>query len=547
MTEPLVFSMAIKRKIILRINKIRRIMNSSSEDSAFQRLDISPGLESSCCSPSSLSNGIAYRLSPFSELTRSVIYDRDAGLYISKLSNSYIQDPIYVHVVNCFDDYAECALYMVGEGYLCSEYGEVNRLVFNRSAVGPWELFKLRQVQPHLSQDPTACAYTIADHADVDILGGCLFALNPTNFNPGSYMPGVELLPTISQALSSSSVSIYSPDFLLSVLGKKKDKIDAFRLSSADSRMPVFVSEFFAGCALHDPLLNQYDIRVLSDHGLVELLTSSRTSIEPSLLILSNNNIHHTLAANHLSWQFVYERIPHLMVVIWDYDNHHWLSNSMKAALFSDVYVPAHFENIANLSFLAGHPLEIVPCGVSQFTKDSISSLVNDISESQLLSRRRILGMHRYYEPFAVRNYVVNAFSETFPGFVGFSSSMYDPMDEAGNLDQWRNSALSLVSPVQGDIPIRFFDSLATGGMPMVPSYLRPWLDVLSIPREFYFEYDLVDASSPAGFVERCYSIYMQKGAPSAVERIKYSLNKHHITSSLSDLLAQAFSRIKRM
>ena len=65
---------------------------------------------------------------------------------------------------------------------------------------------------------------------------------------------------------------------------------------------------------------------------------------EVNIVLMTNNDIITKLTIN--TYINLRRTLPQAIFIAWDFDNHHWLLSSMRCALASDVYVPAHFDNL---------------------------------------------------------------------------------------------------------------------------------------------------------------------------------------------------------
>lgn len=114
-------------------------------------------------------------------------------------------------------------------------------------------------------------------------------------------------------------------------------------------------------------------------------------------IIIMTNNLFAQIGIDKLT--LIYERIPNSVWVIQDYDNHHWIENSIQAFVFANIYFPAHMDGEISL-FTKINPNfpYFLPFGSNQWSKNFIESRQNSLFEVSRQSDP--LGKYYYYENF---------------------------------------------------------------------------------------------------------------------------------------------------
>jgi len=253
------------------------------------------------------------------------------------------------------------------------------------------------------------------------------------------------------------------------------------------------------------------------------------------IVIVNNNDAHSR--GNAAGYQSFYNACPDTLFVVWDWDNHHWLELSIALAAHSDLYVPTHQENLYLLSRYNANITAAVAAGVSQWTSNFLRERLEAMTES--LRSDTPLGMHIPYTPFQYRNRVVATMQAHYPS-IGFSSFQFHERTEKEKFDEWIAHKLHLIVPVLNDIPIRLFDALATGGIPLIPDSLRftHWLNDAHI--KDFLCYSADDILHPQRMVERGCDLFDRHGKDGIRRRAGYALVQHHGDARMGMILDAA-------
>ena len=338
-----------------------------------------------------------------------------------------------------------------------------------------------------------------------------------------------EKLAELAIKVSQTGYNNISPELLLQVAIEKRERRNCF--NSAGGLSHIYASDFFSPVRLANIDTFNTEISLFSPSGLKGMDLKSG-----SLVVLNNNDCHYGISL--IDYKEVYLKNKDVQFIVWDYDNHHWFNLTFDLALYSDNYAPAHHENYALLSMLSGRRLDVVPCGVSQFTYDFIEQNIEFLSSND--RKQEPLGKHVLYG-HELRNFVINKVS-THLTSVGFTEGSYRDRTQEERLHEWASYTASFVSPVFGDVPIRIFDSLITGGIPIVPFYIDRYLEKLGIDRDWYVVYQFEDILEPKFLAEEANKKFAIGGADGVKSRILWTLKNHHLTSSLDSLITNYFN-----
>ena len=115
-----------------------------------------------------------------------------------------------------------------------------------------------------------------------------------------------------------------------------------------------------------------------------------------------------------------------------------------------------------------------IPCGSNQWSSD----FIKNYGVNNLLNKRSLLplGKYYFYEKFIHRNKLITTLSNNYPD-IGFVQNDFHQLTPEQKWGEWSNHALHWIAPVLNDLPIRFFDALITGGIPIIPSGLVPFVE----------------------------------------------------------------------
>jgi hypothetical protein len=285
------------------------------------------------------------------------------------------------------------------------------------------------------------------------------------------------------------------------------------------------------------PELNQENFKKITEQQFLDLTANesqARKILEGSLVILTNNNVAKITPGT------MAERIgllPNTLFVIHDFDNHHWHEHSMQCALLADVYVPAHLTDYSILSRINPTLVAPIPSGSTQWTKDFLRRYF-----AEAFGNKRYpspLGMHYHYPKFRYRNSVLSTLSSKIAS-VGWVSKDFHLKSAHERWREWISYPLHWVVPVFNDLPLRFFDSLISGGMPLVPTSLKPYLSILKIPNEFYLCYSPSDLINPEKFLDYALTVFNDLGFQSRRIRHEYAMDKFHVDATISRLVSCA-------
>jgi hypothetical protein len=259
-----------------------------------------------------------------------------------------------------------------------------------------------------------------------------------------------------------------------------------------------------------------------------------------ALVLINNNDL--AVGESAPGYVRVFGQSPDTIFLGWDYDNHHWMESSLALAAHTDLYFPAHNENMYLLSKINALTAGPIPCATVQWTP---GFLADNLGE--MLRRPRSdepLGMHFFYQQFGFRNQTVVTLNQKYKQ-IGFAERSFQAKSPADRLAEWMDHKAHWIIPVLNDVPIRIFDALSSGGIPIVPESLRFLAPVSSLPRDSVVFYGPDDIFNPQAVVARALKLFDEGGQAGIAARHRHALMHHHGADRLARMVAMAQERLE--
>ncbi len=256
-----------------------------------------------------------------------------------------------------------------------------------------------------------------------------------------------------------------------------------------------------------------------------------KNGIENSIVVLSNNNV---MVDNNLN-RFIdlYLSSPSSVFVIWDFDNHHWFALSGMLAACCDIYVPTHADNLEPLSRYNNYMAGPVNSGTIQWTREY---LINN--REKILNTERSndpLGTHIEYPQFPIRQKNLQILHRNLPS-VKLVDGSYHSRSMDDRFTEWCSHKAHWIVPVLNDAPIRIFDALITGGIPIIPRSLKYHKDIQKIWDHCLF-YDYEDVQNPGPITEKANTLFDERGTQGVLDRHEFSLYNFHVDNRVEAIL----------
>jgi hypothetical protein len=236
----------------------------------------------------------------------------------------------------------------------------------------------------------------------------------------------------------------------------------------------------------------------------------------------------------------LYAGTPNTLYAIHDYDNHHWLNNNVEVAIFADLYIPSHQSDFLLASRLNANIFGNIPCGSNQWSREFIDSHAAGLTT--IARKNTPLGKYYFYDKFKYRNKAISTLSKIYPD-INIVASDFHSLSPEQKWIEWTGHKLHWIIPVLNDLPIRFFDALITGGKPLVPFSLKPFISALGVPDHLYAFYGPLDILEPHALISRQLDQFDRQGAPGILERHTFAAKEFHIDSIVEKIIRVSLER----
>jgi hypothetical protein len=178
-----------------------------------------------------------------------------------------------------------------------------------------------------------------------------------------------------------------------------------------------------------------------------------------------------------------------------------------------------------------------IPCGSIQWKREFLIEHLPEMLRN--VRKNEPLGMHSYYEKFKFRNSVISTVNQHFSN-VGLLKQDFHGRSDLDRWLEWITYPVHWIAPVFNDLPLRFFDSLITGGIPLVPISLKPYLNILEIPENFYICYTPSDLLAVDDFVQSAIGKYERLSEEARLLRHAFALESFHVDEIIHKLFLAA-------
>jgi hypothetical protein len=259
--------------------------------------------------------------------------------------------------------------------------------------------------------------------------------------------------------------------------------------------------------------------------------------LEDAVVIVNNNDITASAAGGLPSYCEFFSHCERTVFIGWDWDNHHWLERSTLLAAHTDMYAPAHAENLYLLTRYNACTMGPVHCATVQWSRSFLAEQLSAILQQARSDMP--LGLHIPYGSFVFRNRVVGTLNQHYPT-VGFSNPEFHNRSALERLREWMSHKTHWIVPVLNDVPIRIFDALATGGIPLLPQSLRHLAPACDLGEEHCVFYSPEDIIDPQHVVARANALFDRGGSYGIAARHRLAVEHHHGDSRIAEMVAMA-------
>ena len=260
---------------------------------------------------------------------------------------------------------------------------------------------------------------------------------------------------------------------------------------------------------------------------------------EGSIFIITNNDIGSSLH-HYIKYR---EKNKNSLFIVWDWDNQHWTYMSCMLSLQSDFYISGGSENSYFISHFSPNILGPVFGGVYQWSRHFLIENLNLFFQER---SNNPLGVHYFYPDYPQRNRAIASVNKSFPT-VRFGDNSYKSKSDLENLIEWTSHKTHWIMPVLGGMPLRGYNAILTGGVPILPAYLKnfPEIQIMGNVPLFYEVADLID---PNAIQQAAIDKFDSAGAGGLQQRVFEAIYNQHIDSRcdrILSLLNNAIIKIK--
>jgi hypothetical protein len=310
-----------------------------------------------------------------------------------------------------------------------------------------------------------------------------------------------------------------------------------FKASNGKIPRKVYLS---ANLKDFDCRLEKHEVEILEKHFFNEpdpiKKQKKQSLLSNAIVIINNNDV--GISEARAGYASFFNECTTTLFIAWDWDNHHWLDLSVFLAAHSDFYAPAHHENLYLLSRYNWHIIGPVYCSSVQWSRiflEANRNIIFNINRSSMP-----LGMHIPYARFAFRMQIIKTLNQRYAS-VGFSSHAFHARTPEEKLREWATYKIHWIAPVLNDVPIRVFDALITGGIPIVPESMSGLPPITQIPRQHIAFYSAIDIVEPENVVAFAIGLFDKGGIHGIEARHSMAMNFFHGEFSIQKMINQSF------
>ena len=242
---------------------------------------------------------------------------------------------------------------------------------------------------------------------------------------------------------------------------------------------------------------------------------------------------------------------PDTLFIACLYDNHHTLEQSTTIALCVDLLFPAHYDYLAVLNRYCPFVCGPLPASTMQWTRADAQRL-----EPLLFSTKRsvqLSGGFTDYPQFPFRKGIVQRAMAQPVGAalelsLGQSAAHHSRRSVDDNWRVWCSSKVNLMVPTMTDLPHRFFDSLLTGNVPLVPRWVQPFFelfDTSGFDHQPWVWFDHADLDDLAPRVAQAVELFDREGEAGIAQRHRWVRDRHMLENRIERILETAATLVQ--
>jgi hypothetical protein len=266
-----------------------------------------------------------------------------------------------------------------------------------------------------------------------------------------------------------------------------------------------------------------------------------KKDIDGSVVIINSNDIFKKNGIKQ--YENLVRSCTETVFVLYLYDNHHIVTTSVLFASLSDIIISAHPHHRYLLSNYCSYVISPLCAPIYSWSMPEILNYQKNIFN---MNRGFDLGGNfNKYEQFPLRNEIISSLhKKSFKWDIKLNNlndpDNYQYKTPAERILEWTSYKTSLIVSTQDDIPIRFFDSMLTGSIPIVHAILKNQIESLEGIKHiknhicWFTEFDLIGFED---VVERATKLFDSHGLSGIKERTTWAMKFHMRESVIHEIV----------
>ncbi|CAN5332155.1 hypothetical protein BH10PSE2_BH10PSE2_07620 [soil metagenome] len=232
---------------------------------------------------------------------------------------------------------------------------------------------------------------------------------------------------------------------------------------------------------------------------------------------------------------------PAVLLVGWFWDNHHLFRDNLEFADILDIGIAGH--DFAS-AYLASPRMWLLPSVLLSYTQWSEQTIAN-LKRYQALGDRsnELYGGFVSYPDAPERSIAIKTLQDSgyFPELKLIDSQKlggYYKLTEADRFVDWCSYKASLCANIERDVPIRYFDALVTGQIPILPrSAIDEPLLRATFPEDQFVTCDSLSPDDVRKALARAIDIFDEEGSEGALRRSERAVRVHNFMARLASVV----------
>jgi len=230
--------------------------------------------------------------------------------------------------------------------------------------------------------------------------------------------------------------------------------------------------------------------------------------------------------------------------IFWAHDHHHSFHHYALFLLKANIVIPAHFHRRDHLLGFNGQVADTVPASTNQWTLGEIETFSSLPETAPRLDE--LYGGFGAYDVGLQRSLFVGSLMERLEWHalsirhIQSADDPYFAQSAAERYAEWRRHKVSLAAAINQDIPIRIFDALATGQIPIIPDNIAN-LDWVILPEDQaqlgIERFTAGDTGSAISAWRHALANFDRLGSQGVLDRVSYFLSRHSLPCRLERMI----------